>query len=300
MNIIGKTKIWFGISILTIVIGLIALGAYRLKPSIDFAGGSLLEITIPEKTVTTDLQPIFEQNGFKQLTLTRVGQGSLLSRSEPVNQDQKNKAVDEIKKKAGEGVVEKKFETIGPTVSAHLLKNAILSVVLASLGIILYIAFAFRRLPDRQLSWRFGLTAIIALLHDLLFTVGIFALVAHFMGWEVDTLFITALLTVMGFSVHDTIVVFDRLRENLQQHPGADFDTTVNASVVQTLARSLNTSLTILITLGTLLVLGGEALRPFVFTLFVGIFVGTYSSIFVASPLVAVWQKMIDRRGSKK
>jgi preprotein translocase subunit SecF len=176
-------------------------------------------------------------------------------------------------------------------VGKELKKNAIYQLILVSLGIILYISYAFRKVPKPMTSWRFGWSAIIALLHDLLFVLGFFSLLGHFWGVEIDSMFVTALLTVLGFSVHDTIVVFDRIRENLKIYAGQSLEFVVNHSIAQTIVRSLNTSLTVLFVLLSLLLFGGESIRYFVLALFVGIIVGTYSSIFIASPVLMLFQK---------
>jgi preprotein translocase subunit SecF len=174
-------------------------------------------------------------------------------------------------------------------------------VILASLGIIFYIAFAFRKVEKPASPWRFGVAAIIALLHDLLVVLGIFAILGHFFSWaELDAMFITALLTILGFSVHDTIVVFDRIRENLRLYPQKLFEEVVNSSLLQTLSRSINTSLVVIITLLTLFILGGETIKGFILALLIGIVSGTYSSIFNASLLIVSWQKFIEKRALKK
>lgn len=299
MNIIGRMKIWFFLSGITILAGILALIIFKPHFGIDFTGGSLLELQLPNSITKDSVTSAFTEKNISVSSVTTAGEGIVLVKTKAITESEKNTALATIKSKAvqqsGE-VVERQFETIGPTVSGDLIRKAIISVVLASLAIIAYIAFAFRKLPDSRQSWRFGTTAVIALVHDLLFTVGIFAIAGHFFGWEIDSLFITALLTVMGFSVHDTIVVFDRLRENLRRYAEHDFSTIANESVVQTLGRSINTSMTILITLAALLFLGGDTIRGFVFTLFIGMLVGTYSSIFVATPLLVVWQNYIDKK----
>lgn len=297
MNIIGRTKIWFAISFITILAGIGALIFFNLTLAIDYTGGSLLELSLSKIISKDEIKEITHNNNFENTTITPVGESGVLIRSKPVDQVKKNNLIENIRSKyINNTITELSFETIGPTVSSDLIRKSIFSVIIASIGIIAYIAFAFRKLPDKRMSLRFGATAVIALLHDIIVTIGGFAIVSHFIGWEVDSLFITALLTVMGFSVHDTIVVFDRIRENTKRYPDKIFSEIVNISVVQTFARSLNTSLTILISLGTLLLMGGNTLRPFIFTLFIGIFVGTYSSIFIASPMVVVWQNFINKR----
>ena len=300
MNIIGKIKIWFLISFITFAAGVLALFVYKLNIGIDFTGGSLLEISTPAAVDKSKIESIYKDESIEYTTISDAGEGIII-RSIEINEDKKNEIITSINAKIGESgkVKEERFETIGPTVSSDLIRKAIISVLLASFGIIFYIAFAFRKMTDRGLSWRFGISAIIALFHDLFIAAGLFALFGHIFGWEIDSLFITALLTVMGFSVHDTIVVFDRLRENLRRYAGEPFVDIANASLVQTFSRSINTSFTILITLSALLLLGGDSIKPFVFTLFIGILVGTYSSIFIATPTVVVWQKYIDTKSAR-
>ena len=184
-----------------------------------------------------------------------------------------------------------KSETVGPIVGKETTENAIKSVGVASLAIILYIAYAFREIPKPYSTWKFWISAVVSLLHDVFVVVGIFSLLGHFYGVQVDSLFVTALLTVIGFSVHDTIVVFDRIRENLNKDFRKPFAVVVNESLVQTLGRSLSTSLTVLLTLLALLLFGGESIRWFVVALFVGIFSGTYSSIFNAAPFLVLWEE---------
>ena len=195
-----------------------------------------------------------------------------------------------VKSKAGD-FTETEYTSIGPVIGQELEKSAFWQLLFVSLGIIFYIGYAFRKVTKPVTSWRFGGAAVIALFHDLLFVLGVFSILGHFWGVEVDSLFVTAMLTVLGFSVHDTIVVFDRIRENLRLYPGHSIDYVVNHSIAQTLVRSLNTSLTVLFVLLSLLLFGGDTIKYFVLTLFIGIIVGTYSSIFIASPVLVLWQK---------
>jgi len=303
MNIIGRMKIWFLISGITICAGIAAISIYKPQYGIDFTGGSLLELAVPATLTKEVAHEVATDSKIEVGTITTSDNNVFLILTKPITESDKNVFLTALKSKVGESaeaIEERRFETIGPTVSADLVKKALISVILASFAIIAYIAFVFRKLPDHSQSWRFGITAVVALMHDLLVTIGIFTLVGHFLGWEIDSLFITALLTVMGFSVHDTIVVFDRIRENVRRFPDHSFSNVSNESVVQTLGRSLNTSMTILITLATLLFLGGSTLQPFVFTLIMGILVGTYSSIFTATPLLVVWQNNVDKKRSHK
>lgn len=191
------------------------------------------------------------------------------------------------------------FESIGPVISQELTRQAVLSVLVASLAIILYIGWAFRTVPKPASSYRFGVSAIIALLHDTLFLIGVFAVMGHFMGVEVNAMFVVAVLTVMGFSVHDSIVVFDRIREKLRQQIGTPFEAVVNESVLETFGRSINTSFTVVITLLALLLFGGESIRFFTVALLLGVLVGSYSSIFNAAPILIDWQHWSERRAGR-
>jgi preprotein translocase subunit SecF len=199
----------------------------------------------------------------------------------------------EIKKSLGD-FEETRFSTVGPTVGSSLQYRALFAIILASFMIVLYVAFAFRKVPRHIGKWRFGVTAIVALVHDLGVMLGVYVYMGFFFGVEIDALFITALLTVLGFSVHDTIVVFDRIREKLKfQKKDESFEDIANQAVNETFARSINTSFSVLLTLASLAIFGSETIRFFVISLIVGIVCGTYSSMFVATPLLVDWQKMI-------
>jgi preprotein translocase subunit SecF len=193
-------------------------------------------------------------------------------------------------------VNEKSFESIGPSIGNELKSSAAWALLIAVIAIILYIAWAFRKVSFPISSYKYGIVAATALLHDVLTTVGVFSVLGHFLGVEVGISFVAALLTILGYSVHDTIVVFDRIRENLFRFGSRDFEETVNICVNETMARSINTSFTVILTLTALFLFGGESIRYFVLTLIVGVTVGTYSSIFVASPLLVEWQKFDEKR----
>ena len=296
MNIIGKRNWYFALSLLVIAPGIVALLLWGLKVGIDFKGGSLLELEFSKKTVikTEQIKKLLNPLKIDDLQVQSAGANKVIIKSATIDKDKAS----EIKKvllKIGT-VKENRFETIGPVVGRELARKAIMAVILASIVIVLYIAYAFRKVPKPASSWRFGVTAVIALLHDVLVVVGAFSILGHFRGLEVDSYFITALLTVLGFSVHDTIVVFDRIRENLRRYIKMPFEQVVNESIVQTLSRSINTSLTVIITLTSLYLLGGSSTKPFILALLIGIISGTYSSIFNASPLLVVWQNFATRK----
>lgn len=286
-----KFKYWFfGISLVVILPGLFSLARWGLNLSIDFTGGTLLEIQ-NERLDVSAVRNIFAKNGVEVSTVQKTANGTYLFRTRNIDLTKKNQIENNIQAKFGP-IVEERYETVGPVIGSEQAKNALYSVALASLAIILYIAYAFREIPKPYSSWKFGVTAVVALVHDVFVVVGIFSLLGHFMGVEVDSLFVTALLTVIGFSVHDTIVVYDRIRENLRKTAGKEsFTQVVNESILQTLGRSLSTSLTVLFTLLALILFGGETIRWFVVALFVGVFSGTYSSIFNAAPLLVIWEE---------
>lgn len=299
MNIIGRRKIWYLISLILIVPGIIGLILWGLPLGIDFKGGTLLDIQYQNKSVGKEaVSQAVEKTGIKNANIQPGNDGAFIIRMGELDTATTQK-LNENLQSIGE-YQQNRLETVGPTVSSDLKLRAIIAVGLASLAIIIYIAIAFRKVPRPASSWRFGVCAVVALIHDTLFVIGVFAILGHFFGYEVNSLFITALLTIMGFSVHDTIVVFDRIRENLLKSPSLNFETNVNNSILQTLNRSLNTSFTVLIVLLALYLLGGTNLREFVLALLVGITIGTYSSIFNAPPLLVSWQGWTLKRMSKK
>lgn len=301
MDIVGKKNIYFAISLLVIIPGLISLLLFGLRLSIDFTGGSQMTLILPRSVSSKDTQTVnnvFREHKIEVATLQTTGDG-IIVRTPPLTQQQHATVISEIAKDIPM-IHEDSFETVGPIIGSETTINAIEGVALASLLIVLYIAWAFRQVPKPASSWRFGICAIVALLHDVLVVLGIFSLLGHFFGVEVDSLFVTAVLTVIGFSVHDTIVVFDRIRENLKRTYTMSFDRIVNESILQTMTRSLNTSLTVVLVLFTLLIFGGESVKWFIAALLIGVVSGTYSSIFNASLLLVVWQDMIQKRNLQK
>ena len=289
-NIIQRRYWYFALSLLLIIPGLIALAMWGLPLAIDFTGGTRLEVEFKESTRPlnpNDVPPVYVRNGIEGATAQTSGENVLVIRSRDLTPTQQQAILDGLKELYGTPTV-LSAETVGPSVGAEVTRQAALAVGAAALGILLYITFAFRGVPH---AFRYGVCAIIALVHDVLVVIGLTAIAGRVLGWQVDSLFLTALLTVVGFSVHDTIVVFDRVRENLRVYRRLDYETVVNHSVVQTLDRSINTQLTVLFTLLALALFGGDSTRHFVVTLLVGIASGTYSSIFIAAALLVVWEK---------
>ena len=301
MDIIGKKYFYFALSLLVVVPGLISLILYGLNLSIDFTGGSRLTLSFPKKVdkeMTLKIRNALVQQKVN-VSVLETSNKLVFARISPMDQNQNIKFVNSISKEF-KGVKQTEFETIGPTIGKETTTNAIKAVILASILIVLYIAWSFRKVPKPASSLRFGICAIVALIHDVLVVVGIFSILGHFFKVEIDSLFVTAILTIIGFSVHDTIVVFDRIRENLKRMVGVPFKQVVNESILQTLGRSLNTSLTVILVLFSLLLFGGESIRWFVIALLIGIISGTYSSIFNASPLLVLWHELSLRRHSGK
>jgi preprotein translocase subunit SecF len=296
MNLIKYRYIYFGISLLVIIPGVLALIFWGLNPGIDFKGGSLLEVQFAsgKPPVIADVVTLYNQMSTSQLDIANpvvqpIGSDSLSIRSNEINDALKAQIVTALQDKFGGGqaVTITNFTQVSAVIGQEVTIRAAEAVALASLAILIYITIAFRKVPN---SFRFGTAAIIATIHDILVTVGVEAILGHFLGWQADSLFLTALLTIIGFSVHDDIVVFDRIRENSNLYRRVDFTTIVNHSIVQTLDRSINTQLTVMFTLLALALFGGTTIRHFVVILLVGVFSGTYSSIFNASPVLVVWE----------
>ena len=292
-----KKKMWFGISIALFVIGIAFLVIWKLPLGIDFKGGAQMDLSFAAEVGESVVrEKVGGYPDVKGLSVTRIDQSALTLRMLPITDSQHQTILKTIGDDFGT-VTENQYQLVGPSVSRDLAQKAILAVILAAVFIILYLAYSFRTVTFPVSPWRFGVVAVVALLHDLVITAGVFAILAHTFHFEVDASFVTALLTVMGFSVHDTIVVFDRVRENLLKHKGENlgFEAIADMSLSQTLNRSIATSLTVIITLTALTILGGESIRGFIVTLLVGIAIGTYSSIFTATPLLVVWQNRVGR-----
>ncbi len=296
MNLIKHRYLYFAISLLIIVPGILALIFWKLPMGIDFTGGSLLEVQFTSGVTPSidQVSALYNEFSTPQMDIADpvvqpLGTDSLSIRSREMDDATKGKIVAALQERYGDGkdVTISNFTQVSPAVGQEVARAAAVAVGMAAIAILIYIWFAFRKVNH---AFRYGTAAVIAMLHDILVVVGVEAILGHFLGWQVDSLFLTALLTVIGFSVHDTIVVFDRIRENSNIYRRVDFETVVNHSVVQTLDRSINTQLTVMITLLALVLFGGVSIRHFVVVLLVGVFSGTYSSIFNASPILVVWE----------
>jgi preprotein translocase subunit SecF len=290
-QIIPKTKIWLAISTLLVVLSITALGMWKLKLGIDFTGGSLLEVAYPtERPNITQTEEKLAGLKLESLTVQPVGDKGQIIRFQQSSQEIHEATVKKLNELVpkGSAIEEIRFEAVGASVGKELQSKARTSIILVLIAISAYIAWAFRKVSRPVASWKYGLATLVALFHDVIIVLGFFSVLGHFQGVEINISFIAAVLTVLGFSVHDTIVVFDRLRENLPRS-NDDFSGTVNTSVNQTLTRSINTSLTVLLVLLSITLFGGKSIHHFSLALLVGIFFGTYSSIFLASPLLVLW-----------
>ncbi|MDP3052209.1 MAG: protein translocase subunit SecF [bacterium] len=297
---VRNRKITYILSATLVGASFLALLIWGLKPGIDFTGGSLLEVEYKAARPAIDqLQKAVNELGLGNVMLQPAGEKNLLVRLKDINPEEHLKLLNALVI-AGNQLEEKRFDSIGPVIGKELRQKSWIAIGLVVLMIILYIAWAFRKVSRPVSSWKYGVAAVIALIHDVTIPSGLFAVLGHFRDVEVDVLFITALLTILGFSVHDTIVVFDRIRENLKRQVAKSFDDTVEVSIRQTMTRSINTSLTVLFVLAALLIFGPDSTRYFSLTLFVGVTFGTYSSIFLASPLLVSWLKWQEKRKQRK
>ncbi|MBV9349221.1 MAG: protein translocase subunit SecF [Patescibacteria group bacterium] len=309
MWIIAHRKGFYVFTGIVVVAALASLFLWGLKFGIDFTGGSLLEVAYTESVPTvSDVNTALSTAGIADASVRPTGEKGYIIRTPFLTPDRYNSVKAALSEGGKTPFEEKQYSSIGPTIGSELKTRAIWAIALVLVAIALFIAFAFRKVSKPVSSWKYGLVVLLALAHDVIVPVGAFAILGHFFGAEVDTLFVTALLVILGFSVHDSIVVFDRVRENLRKNQENNnakelFEETVGKSVSQTIARSINTSLTVVIVLLVLFFIGPASAHYFVLTLLIGIIAGTYSSIFLGSPLLvtlAAKQKPKDSSKSEK
>ena len=290
-HLASRRKLWFAISLVVIIPGLISLIFSGLKLGIDFTGGTLWEVRFDGPASAVEVETALHDAGLDHVVVQRSGPAddeTFLIRMSEVREGsaQKSELENRLRSEVGP-FTELEYSTVGGAVSTQIRNRAIIAVAIASVGILLYMAYAFRNTQNPIL---YGSAALVGMLHDVLVVVGIFSILGLLFNVQIDALFITALLTVIGFSVHDTIVVFDRIRENLARHPDEPFEQIVDYSLAQTVVRSLNTSMTVIFTLLALVLFGGGSTRYFVLALLIGVVSGTYSSIFNASQLLVAWE----------
>jgi len=303
MNILRTSKIWFSLSALAILIGIFSMIFYGFRTGVDFAGGALLEVRLAQPKSEIGAESLIER-AYKEVVgldvaAQGVGENRFIVRSREIENAQKNQIL-ALLEDSFEQAEELRFERVSPTISEDVTRKAVLAVILAVLAILFYISLSFRRIPKPTSSVRFAMAAVLALIHDVLILLGAYSLVSHFWGAEVDGLFITALLTLLGFSVHDTIVTFDRIRENLRRRRVEEsFEEIANRSILETLTRSINTSYTLILVLVAVFFFGGSTLKFFSLALIIGVFFGTYSSIFIATPILVWWQRRAEKQVSR-
>jgi len=292
-DIVGRRQIWYLLSLLMILPGLIFMGYHfatygtLLPLNIDYTGGTLWEMRFAQAVEPNTVRQVFVDAGFPDTTVFNVEDAQTIqAKLKDLSVAEKTAVAAAVTSKVGP-FEERSYRSIGPSIGGEVSTAAIGAVLIASIGIMLYIAWAFRQVPN---SFRYGVCAVVALVHDTLVTIS-FIIMNIVAGWEIDALFLTAILTVIGFSVHDTIVVFDRIRENIRKFRGEDLATVANISLWETMSRSLGTQITVFLVIVAILLFGGASLRMFMATMLVGMVTGTYSSIFDAAPLLVAWEE---------
>jgi preprotein translocase subunit SecF len=304
INIIQSRKIWLSVSSILLASSIAVLFIFGFNYGIDFTGGSLMELKFSKiRPTVVEIQDSIKSLELGDLTVQPVGEDKIILRFKEIKEEKHKEIFANLQKlaaskagvkandKADNLVEEQRFDTIGPSVGQELKIRSIYAIFFVLLAILIFIAWAFRNASKPVASWKYGMAALIAMFHDVMIVLGVFAILGKFMDFQINTPFVAAVLTVLGYSVNDTIVVFDRIRENLPKSD-LDFEGTVNVSLNQTLVRSLNTSMTVLLVLLAILFFGGASIRDFVLALSIGIFVGTYSSIFIAPPILVMWEKL--------
>ena len=307
INIVQYRRIPFFLSAVLFGTSVIALIAFGLKPGIDFTGGSLLEFSFEgERPAQAEVNELLTNNDLEPTVIQTSGEDGFIVRLPFLSEEEHQKALTVVREAyPGQSatstprVREDRFEKVEPTISAELRSRALLAAAAVLIGIILYVAYTFRKVTEPVSSWKYGLIAIFTLVHDVLITMGVLAFLGRFLGVEIDIAIVVALLTILGYSVNDTIIVFDRVRENILRRGTANFAETVDMSLKQTMVRSLNTSLTAELSLLAIFFFGGDSVHYFALTLIVGMFIGSYSSIFLASPLLVEFYNWQRRKATK-
>jgi len=300
ISFVGSRRVWFAFSAVLIAGSIAALAVFGLKLNIDFVGGSLIEAQFADQIPSNqELQKTLETAGFQNAVVQPSGEKKVILRMETLTEDQ-HQLVLKALGDAYKGIQEDRFDSIGPVIGKELRRTSIFGVAVTLALIGFYIAWAFRKVTEPVRSWKYGLLTVLCAFHDVIVPVGVFAVLGYFFHWEVGSAFIAAILTILGYSISDTVVVFDRTRENLLRRTGESFGETVEKSIRQTYVRSINTSLTTILALVAIFVLGGESTRPFSLALLIGIAVGTYSSIFIASPALVAWEAWEAKRSASR
>ncbi|MEK7665590.1 MAG: protein translocase subunit SecF [Patescibacteria group bacterium] len=290
-DVIKTKKIWFALSGLLIGGSIIALAVFGLRMGIDFTGGSLMTVQFENAPTTDAVRSSIVSFGYEGTRVQSTEGGAFIVRLPSLAEEEHQAVLSNLEAQFG-AFEEQQYQLVGPVFGAELLKKAIWAIVLVLTLITLYVTYVFRKVSDPVASWKYGVITMIAAFHDIIIPIGLFAILGYFLNYQIDSAFVAAILTVLGYSINDTIIVFDRVRENLMHRSSAEsLEETVSKSVRQTAVRSINTSVTTLLALFAILFFGGETTRAFALALIVGIISGTYSSIFIASPLLIVWEK---------
>jgi preprotein translocase subunit SecF len=293
MFVIKHKKIFISISTILVLFSIASLFVFPLRVGIDFKGGALTEVVYQgSRPAQSDLDAQFKTLDLGSILIQPTGELGYIVKSPDINEVQHSLLLKTLSEDGKSPLEEKSFNSIGPSVGRELTTKAIIAIILVSFGIIIFIALAFRKVSKPVSSWKYGLIAVISLLHDVIISIGLFAILSHFYGAEIDTLFVVAALTILGLSVSDTIVIFDRIRENLRNKVESSFNDTVAKSLDQSYMRSIFTSLTVIIVLLSLFFFGPESTKYFALMLTAGMFFGTYSSIFLASPLLVLIEEL--------
>jgi preprotein translocase subunit SecF len=287
IDIVGKRSRFLIFSGAVVLFCVISLAYFGLKPGIELSSGSILTVNFEQAVSESDLKQELASLGYSGAIVQQTGEGSFFIRTSELTGDARTKLEEDLTTRFGPLTIPE-FDSVSPMVASETARNAGIAIGVAAVGILLYVTWAFRKMPN---PFRYGVCALIALGHDALVPLGIFSVLGHILGWEINLMFITGILAVVGYSVNDTVVIFDRIRENLSRGISTSFETVVNRSLVETLSRSLNTSLTTLIVVIALLLFVGVSIQNFAVVLLIGIVAGTYSSIFIAPNLLIVWER---------
>ncbi len=287
IDFVGKKHWFFLFSAVALTIAIISLAAFRLQPGIDFTGGTSMTLQFTPQVEQSRLREELANLEHPEAVIQRSGDDFFI-RLKEISTEERADLTEGLETSLESTITALDYSTVSPSIATETARNAGIAVVIASVAMLFYIAWAFRRMPN---PFRWGTCAIVALIHNVLIVAGLFAILGKAIGVEVDALFITGLLTIVGYSINNTVVVFDRIRENISKVVSPDFAVTVNISLVETLVRSLNTSLTTLCVILALLLFGGATIHYFILVLFVGLIAGTYTSMCIAGPLLVVWEK---------
>ncbi|MDD5590751.1 MAG: protein translocase subunit SecF [Dehalococcoidales bacterium] len=286
-DIVGK-RFWFFVTAgIIILFSIISLANFGLKPGIELSSGSMLTVSFEQTVVKSELQEELASAGYSSALIQQTGEGGFLIRTEELSSEEKTALEETLQNRFG-ATTESEFYSVSPMVASETTRNAGIAIAVAAVGILLYITWAFRKMPK---PFRYGVCALMALGHDILISLGVFAVLGGVFGWEVNLMFITGILAVVGYSVNNTVVVFDRIRENLSRRVSTDFKTVVNNSIAETVSRSLNTSLTTLFVILAMILFVGASIQNFAVVMLIGVIAGTFSSVCVAPNLLVVWEE---------